>query len=240
VRIGDDEADSSQAAADHLTQELEPELVVLGRPDIDSHDFPLSRGTNPDRDQHRHRDHPAVLPDLLEGGVQEQVRELAVEAPGAEGVDLGVELLADAADLVFGDALDAQRLGQVVDRPGRHAMDVGLLHHREQRPLMPAARLEQTRKVAARPQLGNVELDGADPSVPLPVSVAVAIGGPAGCTLVRLGADQLGHLGLHQLLRQQPHAIAQEVRVRALLRLVEQVQQCHPEIRHRCGPPCGA
>jgi hypothetical protein len=31
--------------------------------------------------------------------------------------------------------------------------------------------------------------------------------------------------------RQQSHAVAQEVRTGALLRLVEQVQQCHPETR---------
>ena len=43
---------------------------------------------------------------------------LAVQSPSPEGVDLGVELLADPAHLVFGDAVDAQRLGEVVDRPG--------------------------------------------------------------------------------------------------------------------------
>ena len=91
-------------------------------------------------------------------------------------MDLGVELFADAADLVLGDALDAQRFGEVVDRPGRDAVDVGLLDHREQRPLMPAPRLEQAREVAARPQLGDVELDGADPGVSFPLSVPVAMG----------------------------------------------------------------
>jgi len=127
VRIGDDQADTRQPAADELAQELEPELVVLGRADVHAHHLTLTRGTNTNCDQDCHRDHAAVLPDLLEGGVQEEVWELAVEAPSPERVDLGIELFADPADLVLGDTLDAQRFGEVVDRPRRHAVDVGLL-----------------------------------------------------------------------------------------------------------------
>jgi len=41
---------------------------------------------------------------------------------------------------------------------------------------------------------------------------------------VQPGADQLGHLGVHQLLREQLEAVAQEVRIGALLGLVEQVK----------------
>jgi hypothetical protein len=36
-----------------------------------------------------------------------------------------------------------------------------------------------------------------------------------------------------------PPSLCQPDQARALLRLVEQVQQCHPETRHRRGPPCG-
>jgi len=52
-----------------------------------------------------------------------KVWELAVEAPSAEGVNLGVELLANATDLVLGDALDAECFGEIVDRSRRDAMD---------------------------------------------------------------------------------------------------------------------
>src|SRR5205823_7291688 len=40
--------------------------------------------------------------------------------------------------------------------------------------------LQQAREVGPRPQLGDVQLDGADPGVPLPLPVAVAIGEPVG------------------------------------------------------------
>ena len=87
-----------------------------------------------------------------------------------------------------------------------------------------SGRLEQARKVAARPQLGDVELVGADPGVPLPVSVPVAVGQPGLSPLMQPRPHQVGHLRLHQLLGQQPYAVTQEVGIRALLRLVEQVQ----------------
>ncbi len=89
-------------------------------------------------------------------------------------------------------------------------------------------------------ELRDLQLQGADPGVPFPVAITIAIGRPARRPLVRLGSHQVGHRSVHQLLGEQLHPVPLEVRIGALLRLVEQVQQCHPEIRHRCGPPCGA
>jgi hypothetical protein len=174
VGIGDDQADTAQPAADELAQELKPELMVLGRTDVDAHHLTLAGGANTNRNQDRHRDHPAVLPDLLESGIQEEVWKLAVQTSRAEGVDLGVELLADTTDLVFGDALDAERLGQVVDRSCRDAVDVCLLDDREQRPLVPATWLEKAREVSALAELGDMQLQGADMGVRFPVSKVIA------------------------------------------------------------------
>src|SRR5712692_873104 len=72
--------------------------------------------------------------------------------------------------------------------------------------------LEQAREVGALAELGNLQLEGADTGVPLPLSIAVAVGGASRRALVGFGADEVGHLGVHQLLRQQPYAVAQEVR----------------------------
>jgi len=121
-------------------------------------------------------------------------------------------------------------------------MDVGLLNHREQCPLMPPARLQQAREVGALAELGDLQLEGADSGVPFPVSIAVAVGGPARRALMRLGPNQVGHLGgrspRHPLGPARAAARRrQEVGIGALLRLVEQVQQCHPETCHRRGPP---
>jgi len=139
-------------------------------------------------------------------------------------VDLGVELLADPADLVLGDALQPQRLGQGVDGPGADAVDVGLLDHREQRPLMAPAGLQQAGEVGSRSQLGDVQLDGPDPGVPLPLPVPVPVREPGLGPLVQAGANQLGHLGVHQFLGEQLQAVTKKVGVGSLLGLVEQVQ----------------
>src|SRR5215813_1509613 len=60
-------------AAHQLPQEGSPKLQVLGRTDVHTEDLPFAGPFDPDRDQDRHRDHPTVLPYLLEGGVQHQV-----------------------------------------------------------------------------------------------------------------------------------------------------------------------
>ena len=67
-------------------------------------------------------------------------------------------------------------LHQVVDRAGRHALDVGLLDHRSQRLLGHPPRLQEAREVAPLPQLRDLQLDRAGPRLPGPVAVAVAVG----------------------------------------------------------------
>ena len=87
-------------------------------------------------------------------------------------------------------------------------MDVSLLHDRKQCTFVPAPRFQQAREVRALAELGDLQLQGADPGVPLPVSIAIAIGRPTRRALVRLGADQVGHLGIHQLLRDWEEPLA--------------------------------
>jgi hypothetical protein len=223
VGIGGDQSDTTQAAADELAEKGPPELQVLGRADIDPHHFTFAGGLDSSCDEDRHRDHATVFAHLLEGGVEHQVGVLGVQSAGPEGGHLAVELLAVPADLVLGDALQAERFGQAVDRPSRDAVDVGLLDHCQQRPLMPTPGLQQAREVGALAELGDLKVDGADPGVPLPLPVAVAVGQPVLAPLMEPGSRQLGHLGVHQLLGEQAHAVTEKARVSALLVLVEQV-----------------
>ena len=55
----------------------------------------------------------------------------------------------------------AHGLHQVVDRAGRHALDVGLLDHRSQRLLGHPPRLQEAREVSPLPQLRDLQLDRA-------------------------------------------------------------------------------
>src|SRR5215813_2355371 len=165
-------------AAHQLPQEGSPKLQVLGRTDVHTEDLPFAGPFDPDRDQDRHRDHPTVLPYLLEGGVQHQVGVFVVQGSGSEGMDLGIKLLADSTDLVLGDALESKGLGQGVHRTRTDSFFLGLVDHREQGSLVAPARLQQAREIGPTTQLGNVQLDGAYPGVPLPFPVAIAIGEP--------------------------------------------------------------
>ena len=154
-----------------------------------------------------------------------------------KGVHLAVELFADPADLVFADALQPQCLGERVDVASAHAVDVRLLDHGQQRPFVPATRFEQRLEVTALTQLRNRELDGAHPGVPFPLPKPVSRRDPLVRPLVRRRSDRLGDFRVHELLHQQPEPVPKKLRIRPLLILAQQVQECHPEIGHRCGPP---
>ena len=78
--VGDDQPHAAQASADQLAKERAPELQVLGRAYLDAYHLALTAALDPDRDQHRHRDHAPVLAHLLKGGVQEEVGVVAIEA----------------------------------------------------------------------------------------------------------------------------------------------------------------
>src|SRR5919198_3440119 len=119
----------------------------------------------------------------------------------------------DAAHLRPRDA-QPKRPDQLIRPPRRDAAGVRLLHHRHERLLGALARLQERREVAAPPELRDLQLDLAGARVPPPRPVAIAVGGaiirPA---LVELGADQLRHLRLHQLLDHPTQRLADHVAV---------------------------
>ena len=212
---------------------------VLRRPHVEADHLALAAVLDGHGDEHRHGHDAPVLPHLLEGSVEEQVGVLAVETPAAEGLDLSIELAADPAHLILGDALDPQCLGELIDGTRADAVHVGLLHHAEQRAFVAPPRFQQAREVRALAQLRDLQLERAHARIPFPLAVPVAAGETALGALVRRSADQLRHLSVHEFLSQELQPIAQEGRINALLRLGEQVQQCHPGVGHRRGPPVG-
>lgn len=109
------------------------------------------------------------------------------ERPCAKRLDLGIELGAHPGDLGLRHAVEPERLHEIVDLAGGDAVNVRLLHHPQQRPLRPPARLQQRGEVAARLHLRDRELDRADPRIRRPHAVAVAVPGAlAGALMVGL------------------------------------------------------
>jgi len=104
------------------------------------------------------------------------------------------------------------------------AVDEGLLDHRNQCLLRTPTGFEQTRKVAALPQLGDAQLDGANPSIPQSGSIPVSVRDPFRRPLMALCADLTAYLELHEVLGEQPDGFPQKVHIRT--GLVKELLEC--------------
>jgi hypothetical protein len=127
-----------------------------------------------------------------------------------------VDLLAQPADLALGDAVQPHGLNQFVDRAGRDALDVGLLHNRGDSLFRHPARLEEVREIATLAQLGNAQLHPAGARLPVAVSIAVALGQTIARTLAMSRARPAFNVQLHQALGRKADHLAQIIRVGGL------------------------
>jgi hypothetical protein len=114
-------------------------------------------------------------------------------------------------------------------------MHIGLHHHRQQRPVDAAARLQQGREERPLAQLGDAQLDIAGFGRQQPRSGAVAVGGALLAPLIGPSADVLGGLGLDQRLEHQGEPFADDVQVTAGAQCIQQVGQGRLAEGHRGG-----
>jgi site-specific DNA recombinase len=232
VGVADHELDAPHAAGDEVLEERAPERHVLAQPDVQPEHLADAVGPHPVGDDHGHRHHPAVLPDVLVAGVQPQVRGRRVQPPGPERRHLRVQAGGQAAHLALREPGDPQRLDQRLHLPGAHALHVRLGHDRHQRLLRAPARLEPAGEVAARPQLRDRQLQRPHPRVPGTPPVPVPLRHPLLGPLVPLGPDLRAHLGVHQLLDDPLHHRPQPVPA-GLLALAHALRERHPLLGHR-------
>ena len=148
----------------------------------------------------RRRDDATAPAHLQIGRVEPDIGPVAFDRAAEEGFDLLVDLLAQPADLALGDAVQAHRLNEVVDRAGRDALDVGLLHDRRDGLLRHPPRLEKAREIAALAQLGNAQLHRSGARLPVAVAVAVALSQAIGRTFAMRRARAALNIQLHQPL----------------------------------------
>src|SRR5271165_901327 len=104
------------------------------------------------------------------------------------------------ADLAPGDPVHAQSAHEVVDRAGRDAVNVGLLHDRRDGLLRQPPRLEKAREVAALAQLGNAKLHRSGSRLPVAVAVAVALSKAIGRAFAMRRSRPALNIQLHQPL----------------------------------------
>jgi len=189
----------------------------------------LALGVGAHRDDDGDGDDAACLARLHVGRVDPEIRPVALDRAGEEGLDLVVDLFAQPADLALGDAAAAHRLDEVVHRAGGDSLDVGLLDHRCERLLGQPAGLQEPREVRPLAQLGDAQLDRPGPGLPVPVPVAVALDQPLGALLAMGRPGQGAHLQLHQPLGRKADHLPQHVGVRALF---HQPAQGHHLVGH--------
>nr|ACO88876.1 truncated transposase [Microbacterium sp. MA1] len=136
-----------------------------------------------------------------------------VEGPVAEGLDLLVQVGGHPGHLRLRQAVDAQLLDELVHPAGAHPGQITVRHHRDQRRLGPLAPLEQPLgEVRPGAQLGDRDVDRADPGVQVAVPVAVALRGPVRAALAPLGTDHRVGVGGQQRVDHRLQQVAHEVR----------------------------
>jgi hypothetical protein len=92
--------------------------------------------------------------------------------------------------------------------------------------------LQQAGEIAARGDLGDLELDRPDPCVPRPGPIAVAIGASLGAAFVGQRSDLGRDLGLHQGLGQHLNAFLEDIGVVFFQKLAYEGRDVHPGLGH--------
>jgi hypothetical protein len=166
--------------------------------------------------------HPTQLADPFDLGVQPQGGIGALQRPLAEDADLFVQPATQPGDLVLAHVVQAELLDQPVDLAGGDPVDVGLLHHSDQGLLGAPARLQEAREVAALAEPGDGQFDLANPGLPGPRAIPVAVGEAVRGALTQLSADPCGDVALHEPGGHPGHRLAQHVSVLVGQQLVGQ------------------
>jgi hypothetical protein len=126
VRVGDDQLDAREAAADQLLQQPSPAGLGLLGADVHGQQPTMTVGSNPVRDEGGDVLDGACPPRIHKRRVEVQVRDRICEPLAAQRLDLVRELPGHATDGRALDALAEQRLGDRRDVARRRAADVRL------------------------------------------------------------------------------------------------------------------
>src|SRR6185437_9916690 len=114
MSIGDDELDAAQAASGQTAQELCPERLGLTVANGHAKHFAPAIGVDRDSDDHRYRYYMMVTPRFDVGGIQPEIRPVALDRPVQEGLHPLVDLDAEPRDLAFADPVHPHSLDQLI------------------------------------------------------------------------------------------------------------------------------
>jgi len=236
VLVGDRQPHAVQPALLQTSEELDPERAGLDLADIQADHLAHPGLVHRVRHDDCLGDDAAVIADLDLFGVQPQVRVGALQRSLPERLDPLVESSAHDADAVLGHPVDPQLLDQPVDLPGRDPVHIGLEHDRHDRLLRAPARLQEQREVRrTRPLLGDQQLELADPGLPRPRAIPIAMRAPnLRRHLTQPSTNLSRDLALHQLASDQHDRFANEILKPTIHRLGDDIGNGHAlTIGHR-------
>jgi hypothetical protein len=224
---------ATQATARQCSKKGDPEGLGFARAHRHAQHLSDTIGVHAHRDYYGHRDDAARLPDFDVDGIDPPVRPVALNGPIQKLAHPFVDLSAQPQDLALADAAHAQRLDQIAHRARGHALHVRFLDHGRQDLLRRARGLQKRRKVAARSQPGQLQVDRAGARVPRAIAVAVAAVGALRALDVVAGPAQLLDIHVHQPRGDKLDHLPQNVDIRPFL---GQFRQCHSCLGHRGAP----
>ena len=214
--VGDDQLHAGQAAPNEVLQEVRPEDLGLGRSDVQADDLAPAFGVDGHGDYGRNADDPPAFAYLEIGRIEPEIGPLAGQRALQEGQDALVDILAQLGDRGLGYPGHTHRLDQFIDPARADAADPRLLDHRNQCLLHHLARLQEAGEVGPGPQLGDFEVQRADPGVQRTVAIAVAPGRALAAAFMAARADQAVNVDLHDQLQDVLGNGAQKIRLAAL------------------------
>jgi hypothetical protein len=137
----------------------------------------------------------------------------------------------------LGAPFDAKVADELVDPAGGYAGEIAVGDDRDERLLRSTARLEQpVREIGAGAQLGDGEVDRADPRVPPAGPIAVAAVGAVLAALAVGGIAGDVHVSTHERLGHLLHDVAQQVRLGVFQLLAKPGRKVHRGTDHRLPP----
>ena len=230
VRVGNHQFHALEPSLFQGTQKIEPEHRRFRRAEAQTQNLALAFGINGRSDYGSDRNDAAVLAHFQIGGVEPQIGPIALDPPIEEGVHPLVDVLAKLGHLAFRNARHAHRLHQVIDFARRNALNPGLLHHGDERPLGGLARLQEGGKIAALTQLRDFEIERAQTRFQIAFAKAITLRRARLVALVARGADEIFDVVVHQLLQNRFGEILQKVAAAAL---AHHIEKCHCIVGHR-------
>jgi hypothetical protein len=208
VSVGDAERGPFHAPRFELAEKDASGVLGFVEHGLHGQDLPGTGRIDPAGDHDGDRDDPSFDPDFLVQGIDPEEGILFGQGSRLKIGDLRVELLVELRDLAGGDILDAHRMGQSFDLPGRDPVDEGLLNDCDQSLFGSAPLRDEERDIAALADLGHEQIDrsqlGIHPPGPSSGEVGRAI-----LDMLPLGRPDLGfcldphHLRHHPLEHRQ-------------------------------------